>query len=237
MVATLTHNIGQVAAAFDRLGRNQVPFATAMALNDTAEDGFSHLQQRMGEVFDRPTRWTLNAFMVWRADKKALMAKVMERPSVGSRHYLKVQGKGGTRGQKGLEKLISTRVGYDIGAYIPVGGARLDAHGNWSNGQRNQVMSQIGAWSEVGFTANQTARSKKRNAKRAQYFVPRPGSNLHPGVYMKRGEDVDMVLQFTRRTPFYRKRIDWRYEVNDKAGKVYRDHFARRLTEALRAAK
>lgn len=86
----ITNNIAEVKAALGRLVQDQVPQATAWALNATAYDAFGHLQKTMGEVFDRPTRWTLNAFHVWRADKRTLQAVVTERPSVGKRHYLKV---------------------------------------------------------------------------------------------------------------------------------------------------
>lgn len=238
-MAALTHNIGDVQKALGRLVTDQVPQATAWALNATAYDGFDHLQKTMGEVFDRPTRWTLNAFHVWRADKRTLRAMVTERPSVGKRHYLKVLGTGGPRPQKGFEKLIAARTGMNVGAAIPAKAARLDEHGNWSSGQRNQVMSALGAGRDVGFTSNQTARSRARNKKRAQYFVPRAGSNLTPGVYKREpgSDEMEMVLLFTSGAANYSKMIDYHDVIMTKAAQVYQDHFIAAYKKAIATAR
>ena len=64
-----------------QLADKDVRQTTAWALNDTAADVFKHVQDRMVQVFDRPTRFTKNAFMVWRAKHATLEAEVMDRPS------------------------------------------------------------------------------------------------------------------------------------------------------------
>lgn len=235
----ITNNIAEVKAALGRLVKDQVPQATAWALNATAYDAFGHLQKTMGEVFDRPTRWTLNAFHVWRADKHTLQAVVTERPSVGKRHYLKVLGTGGPRPAKGFESLIAARTGMNVGAAIPAKAATLDQHGNWSSGQRNQVLSALGAGRDVGFTSNQTARSRARNKKRAQYFVPKAGSNLPPGVYKREpgSDEMEMVLLFTGRPAKYKKMIDYHDVIIAKAAEVYQAHFIASYKKAIATAR
>lgn len=225
----------------DALIRDQLPQATAWALNDTAYDGFRALQAEMVKVFDRPTAWTLNAFMVWRADKRTLTATVRERPSVGSRHYLKVQGKGGVRPSTGLESLLRSRVatGTDIVTATPGRGAKLDAFGNWSRGEMNQALSGIKAQRDA--TANTTAASKKRSRARgrAAYFVPKPGSKLSPGIYRRdgaKGAPVK-VLNFSSRGASYGQRIDYLAVVQAKASQVYAHNFDVALAKALATAR
>ena len=230
----LTHNVDAVIVALKDLASSKVPQATVLALNDTAYDGLRALQEEMRDEFDRPTRWALNAFMVWRADKRTLTAMVKERPSVGSRHFLKVQGTGGVRPATGLETALRSRLKFAgvIGAAVPAYGAKLDAYGNWSGGERNQALSSVQAQRDA--TANTTEASRKRNKKRAQYFVPKPGSKLGPGIYRRDGKEIAKVLSFVDGGASYSKRIDWQQTVADRAAQVYAGHFGRHLTGVMR---
>jgi hypothetical protein len=231
---TLSHNIPQVRAALRQLLVGDMPQITAMALNDTAYDALDAVKADMQDQFDRPTRWTLNAFMVWRADARTLQAMVRERPSVGSRHYLKVQNTGGVRPRTGVEGALISRLNYagDIQAVAPAKGAKLDASGNWSSGQRNQLLSGVKAQRDA--TANTTAASRRRNRGRAQFFVPKPGSRLSPGVWMRDGDSVTKVLNFLQARPSYTRRVNFLLVVETKAGLVFQGHLARRLAVAAR---
>lgn len=102
-------NAISVGRNLGNLGDRTVRRATVFALNDTAADILKETQENMQRRFDRPTRFTLNAFMVWRANVRDEnpYAEVRERPSVGKRHLLKVQERGGRRPQTGLERAIS----------------------------------------------------------------------------------------------------------------------------------
>lgn len=230
----------EVQRALKNLSERDVKVAITWALNDTAEEVLKHVQDRIGQVFDRPTRFTKNAFTVRGARPSRLEAEVTERPSVGRRHYLKVQEFGGARGRTGLEALLSSRLAYDgsIQAAVPASGAKLDAYGNWSTGERNQALSAV--QSQRDQTANTTDASKRRNRKRAGFFVPRQGSNLSPGIW-KRNPDgsIQKVLHFTSVAPVYRERLGF----FDGAAEVYADrlpgHLRRTLAKMVerRAAK
>ena len=231
------HNIDAVRDVLARFMRNDLPEITAMALNDVAYDGLDAVKTEMQVKFDRPTRFTLNAFMVWRANAQTLTAIVQEKNSVGSRHYLKVQQSGGARPQTGFERALTQRLAYggQIVAVTPAAGARLDASGNWSSGQRNQVMSDIKVQRDKA--ANSTAASRARKKRTAVYFVPKPGSGLSPGVYMRTANEVIKVLHFTRSQPNYTKRIDFDETVERKTRTTYEDHFNRRLTTAIQSMR
>ncbi|RWR31378.1 hypothetical protein D2T31_04930 [Sinirhodobacter populi] len=204
--------------------------AITWALNDTATEVLSHVQNNMEQVFDRPTRFTLNAFTVRGARPSSLEAIVQERPSVGSRHYLKVEEAGGARPQTGVERNLNGRLAYSgiIEAAVPAAGAKLDAYGNWSRGERNQVLSAVQAQNEA--SSNTTEASRKRNRKRAGYFVPRPGSKLSPGIWKRAANgDLSKVLHFTDAVPRYRPRLKF-YEG---AEEVYDRSFPRHLARTL----
>lgn len=218
------------------LERVQMPFAAARALNDTAADALKHIQDRMGVVFDRPTRFTKNALMVKRATKTVLEAEVKERPSAGRRHFLKVQEAGGARPQTALERLLSERVAFAgiIAAAVPASGARLDGFGNWSIGERNQAVSSIGAQRDT--RSNTTEASRKRNKKRATYFVPQAG--LAPGIWKRTaGGDLSKVLTFTTSMPRYTPRLGFYDGVEEVWRASLPDHLRRRLAEAVATAR
>ncbi|MFG6080970.1 hypothetical protein ACEUZ9_001585 [Paracoccus litorisediminis] len=214
------------------LADRKINIAASWALNDTAKDVLTHVQDRMQAVFDRPTRYTLNAFTIRGARPNRLEAEVKERPSVGRRHYLKTQEFGGARGRTGLEGLLDARLAYDgiITAATPASGAKLDAYGNWSSGQRNQALSAVQAQRDK--SSNTTAKSHSRKRKRAGFFVPRANSKLSPGIW-KRDPDgsINKVLHFTRGMPVYDERLGF----FDGAAEVYQarlpEHLARTIAK------
>jgi len=229
-VLTIRLDDREVQANLSRLAERDIRIAAAWALNDTASDVLEHVQDRMDQVFDRPTRFTKNAFTVKGARPRDLEAIVTERPSVGSRHYLKVQEFGGKRAPTGLEGLLRSRLSYAgiISAAVPAGGAKIDPFGNWSTGERNQALSAVK--SQRDSTANTTAGSRKRNRKRAGFFVPREGSKLSPGIW-KRNPDgtISKVLHFTQAMPVYNERLGF----FDGAEEVYRERLPAHLRRTI----
>lgn len=208
MDLTLKLDADAFLSGAERLGERDVRQAGAWALTDTAQDVLEHIQDQMDQVFDRPTRFTKNALMVWRATPRTLEASVVERPSVGRRHFLKVQETGGTRPQTALEKLLDDRLAYagDLRAAVPAAGAKTNAFGNWQVGERNRALSAVQAQRDG--TANTTAASRKRNRKRAGFFVPRKGSKLSPGIWRRdRDGGIEKVLHFTALAPHYEARL------------------------------
>ncbi|SDX81560.1 hypothetical protein, partial [Roseicitreum antarcticum] len=212
----------------------QLPQIEVWALNWTADDALAAVQDKMKVEFDRPTRWTLNAFQVWRATKSKRVAMVQERPSVARRHYLKVQNKGGARPQTALERLIDDRVISDtiIRAVIPTQNARLNSYGNWSPGERNQVVSSIGAQRSGAASIAAASKTRGRKRGRASYFVPKPGQ-LSPGIWKRTaGGRLSMVALFDDGAPVYKPRLDFEGAV----AKAYREKLEGNLRKAFARA-
>lgn len=195
-------------ASLAMLSGRTIKWAVKDALDQTAADVLDHIRERMDTVFDRPTPYTRGAFGMQRAHTERLEASVFERPRQAGRDYLKVQEAGGLRPRTGLEQLLDSRLAYDgtITAVAPAPFAKLDAYGNWSRGERTQALSAVQAQRDR--TANTTAASRKRNRKRAGFFVPTPESRLPAGIW-KRDADgmIYQVLRFTRTVPQYERRL------------------------------
>jgi hypothetical protein len=84
--------------ALDDLGKKQVPFAAAGALNATAKATQDGEKRELPSIFDRPTPFTLNAIGIERATKGKLQARVFVKDRQAA--YLEVQETGGTKTPK-----------------------------------------------------------------------------------------------------------------------------------------
>ncbi|MBN8291039.1 hypothetical protein JI664_03585 [Rhodobacter sp. NTK016B] len=231
-------NMGVDASDFlrradDMLNRH-LPQIEVWAVNWTAQDGLDALKDHMRVTFDRPTRWTLNAFHVWRATKTAPVATVQEKGHVARRHYLKVQSAGGPRPQTALDKLLSERVvsAEILHSVVPAEGARLNAYGNWSPGERNQALSGIGAQRDRAANATDASRARGLRRGRASYFVPRNGG-LSPGIWKRTASgDLSKVAHFTKAAPRY----DAAFHFEGVVARTYRDRIGINLRRAFERA-
>jgi len=112
-------NIAADIAAAERMlsdiGRKQLPFATALAINDTAEAVKQVEERDIAARFDRPTPFTQKGIGIKRATKSTLSARVGVKPIQAG--YLKRQVTGGTRWPAGR-------------ALVVPAGTRLNKYGN-----------------------------------------------------------------------------------------------------------
>jgi hypothetical protein len=209
-----------VMRALRRLSREDAPIVTAYALTKTAQDIKADEVETMKNVFDRPTRFTLNSLFVKPATKRDLVAEVYFKEGFGSIpawRYLGPQVEGGARQHKAHEKRL-IRAGHmkpDEFA-VPGSGAKLDASGNMTGATIERILSQVQAAGGSGYQANATdsRRSKAKRKKAGNYFVLRPelagpaGRNVAPGVYYRAPGATAMVpvIMFVKR-PTYKKRF------------------------------
>lgn len=108
------------------IGRKQLPFATAMAINDTAESVKRVEELGIGRAFDRPTRYTQRALYLRRASKTRLAAQVgVKRVQAG---YLRLQVSGGVRRPMGAALVVPVKARRNAYGNLPKGAlARLKA--------------------------------------------------------------------------------------------------------------
>ena len=107
--------------------QGQMPYAASRALNDAAKKVAEDLNKSTTQYFDRPTRFTQNAYRVSsRSNKTNLTAEI--RPKSIQERYLLPSIRGGVRPQRPSER----RLGGISPAWRPGSGARLNASGNMS---------------------------------------------------------------------------------------------------------
>lgn len=195
--------------------RSQIPFATSLAINRTADLVRKAIVAEMKKVFDRPTPFTLNSLYVTPSTKDKLEAVVWlkDEYAVGNQgtpatKYLGPEIFGGQRNARNSERRL--RDAGLLGSSMfttPAKGAEalLDKYGNMSGGFVKQILSGLQAADyALGWKSNVTARSIARNPDRPMYFVvggkenPQGIARRKPGL-RNIGKDSKGKWQVTRR--------------------------------------
>jgi hypothetical protein len=240
----------------DRLEREQLPFAAALALTSTAQVVADDLRAEMQVVFDRPTPATLNSLFIQPATKQRMEARVWIKDggsagpagrSVGGTgawgkgraaiKWLTPEVFGGPRDDKGVERLLRRRGVLAQGQYVVPGEKLpLDQYGNVSRGTLNKILSGASLFTQEGYSANATGSKRSRakgNAKR--YFVMHD-SNRKPFAIAERTglgrSGLRVVLAFTKR-PSYSKALDWYAIAERSAEQSLPIEFEKAMAQAL----
>lgn len=216
----ITLNVRDNAAALSRhlsaTAREQLPFATALALTRTAKALERALQIELAQVFDNPTPFVARGTFSTLANKRELTATVGMRDRTrdgraGPALYVKESFSGGARDMKPFERALK-KLGALPEGYKAVPGAdlKIDRYGN---PDRKTLTEIIGALSS-GFSVH-SGRGKR--AARVGYFVVMPGAAgraahfKQPGIFrrVQRGTEraVQSMLVF-QTAATYRKRLD-----------------------------
>lgn len=233
----------------------QVSFANMRALNAAAFKAQQVTIGEIGRVFDKPTPWVQRSVRYIKARRDRLVAQVDfdfwgNKQGVTVSDVLKAEIYGGLRKLKRHEQALS-RVGIlPAGmAIVPGEAAKIDAYGNMSAGQINQIVSWFRAFGEQGYAANMLQKGRARLARGSKskgtqgfaYFcLKKQVGKLLPGIYQRFsfsiGSAVKPVMIFVR-IPQYRKRLDF-YGVADRAAvSEFNAQYPSMLTDAIRTAK
>ena len=237
-------DLDRLEKSLDVFQRESVPFWTAKALNDTAKDIKDAEVNEMTRVFDRPTRFTLNALYINFATKQRLVAQVLFKEGFGSIpawRYLGPQVEGGGRAKKSHERALERAGVLRPDEYcIPGQSIALDAYGNVRGSELTRILSDLGANRDP--LQNSTARSRRTRKGRARgrYFVLRPGGsgapnsdrNVHPGIYFRAaGQRIARPVIMFVTAPRYQERLPF-YNV---ARRIMQHRFAKTFEAAMKA--
>ena len=238
---TIHHDLEKLVAWSKVVGEEQVPFATALTLTRTGQDVKAEVDRQLPQVFDNPTAYTQAGFRLYPATKRNLRALVTFRED--ARHFLNAQVTGGQRSMKALERALQATKALPPGMMaVPAQGARLDRYGNVDRGQIVQVLSQLRITMTAGYSRNMShdARAAIRAQKRAggRFFVPKPGSSLHPGVYQREllGRNIAPVFLFVR-SANYKVRLPVDEIARRVIGLRLADNFEAAWKQALATAR
>lgn len=234
-------------AELDELGKRQFPYALAKALNDTAfQDVRGGWRDEMLQVFDRPTRITLNAVLVNRANRKdavpAAEIYIRDEASGGTPpvRWLVHGVEGGSRKHKPFENLL-IRAGIMSPTEFAVPGKSypLDAHGNVPGGVVKAItgdvrLARTDDTSHFSTPESRRRRERRRNKRGGLYFLSR-GEGLPRGIY----ERIRTAFGVAVRTVFiFVSRVSYspRFDAYDVARELFNRNFPRRFDEAMRHA-
>ena len=191
--------------------QGQMPYAASRALNDAAKQVAADLNKSTDRYFDRPTRFTQNAYRVsMRSSKANLVAEV--RPKPIQERYLLPSIRGGIRPQRPSER----RLGGISPAWRPGRDAKLsETTGNMSKAAALKALK--------GGPDLFTLRDKR--------------GKLRPGVFQRiKGKGIKSILSFNK-LPNIPKRWPIERIARDSLNASWTPLINRYLAEALRTAR
>lgn len=235
----------------------QLPFATSLAINRTANKVKERQQHEIRDIFDRPTPYIQNSIFVKPSNKNTLTAKVgIKDQSFGKGvpaiKPLRAEISGGERRLKRYEIALRAIGALPNGyATVPGEAAEIDGYGNIKSGQIRQILSYLQANKESGFVSNSTAETRaklrKGTKKRSgvSYFVGAPGGGRSPlGVWRRThsgsltgpSKPLQPILIFVKSTN-YEPIYDFKFVAETTVKREWDSQFVKAWQEAERTAK
>jgi hypothetical protein len=195
----------------------------AHGLNRTMRTIRAEEKRNMEQVFDNPTRFTLNSFFTVPATPHHLAVEIRLKND-GSRgipaaKYLFPEVYGGSRRFKGFEVALQAMSVLPSGMYaMPAGDAPLDAFGNISGGFLRRILSKL---RQAGQEANNpTGRTRRRSATTRQVFASDGSRGLPAGIYERQGRTLKILIKFVDKQPHYEKRFNF-HEVAERVAQRF----------------
>ncbi len=172
---SLKAEVNEALGVIDRFGK-QVPFATAMALTRTAQEGAAEFKRAFVAKFDRPTRYTLNSMFFKSANKQTLTSSFglkdgaliqkgggYSPADVLGHHFMGGASKA-ARYEQAFRRIGMLGFNEDI---VPARGLKeLDRFGGVPASFIVRLISYFNAFGEQGYKANATAATRAKLAKR-----------------------------------------------------------------------
>ena len=210
MRLSIKHNIDEVTRGMSSIQKKQIPFATMLALNDTAFDLQRVYKAQTKQKFDQPTKFTQTGFAVKKAKKTDLTAVVFVTEK--REDYMKLQVDGGVRHPKNNAIIIPNKSNSsDIDKY---------KSGNLTKGAVNKIKKQKdkyffgipkgnqgseGIWERYGRSATGSVsgariRQVAKLSKQAKYKALFPWTSIGNGVAFSRSKGFDS--HFAKRLRF-----------------------------------
>lgn len=226
----------------------QSRFGIARAITKTAKAVESELKQEMRSKTDRPTPFFLKSTFVQPATKQNLVARVGLKDRLASKNAFSAEERfghhftGGARRAKALELYLRRAGLLGRGEFIaPGAGARLDAFGNMSRGQVQQIISQLRIGLDPYAYASKSKRSRRSVRLAGRIFWAR--GNARDG-HLKRGAYIDMgppigirpllvVLSNTN----YQRRFDLPQIAATTIAKTWDENLRSSLVDAFNSSK
>jgi hypothetical protein len=236
---TFQQAVKKASQKLTKVQRNQLPFAIANALTQTAKGLVKEEQKEMRRDFHRPTKWTLNSSFYLPASKKDKVPtatfglRQFATKSVPADRYLNPNIFGGRRNEKSSEKRLR-QSGILPSGYLTAPGrdARVLQNGNMARGEITKLLAAVGS---LGGDSS-TSSSRRRNKNVRGYYVAYKGGKAVGIRHRAKGSDSMKILNFIR-SPNYKKRYDYYETANRYVKRTAVPNFRKALNFALATAK
>lgn len=199
---------------------------------------------KLPEIFDRPTRFTINSIRVTPAKQDDLQSIVYisddAAKGISPRKYLGPEIQGGGRGPKRSERALQLKgMMRPDQSLMPAEKLPLDQFGNVSGPTMKRILSRLAALGEQGYSANVSKATKAKLRKAGltvqktgtDYFIAKDKGSGEPlGIWqlVQKGQ-VKPALIFTDRRPAYRTRFPFVATVMA----VYQSEWPRQARRAI----
>lgn len=238
MITVKIEGMEELKSRLSNIGREQLPFAAALAITKTAKSVEARLQSDMASAFKSPSPYVKRATFTQIANKRDLTATVGikdMKPAGGTAPslLLKEHFTGGARGRKPFEKAIETIGGLPHGwRAIPGSGIKLDAYGNPS---RKEISEMLGALR----TKMQVFKGRGKRQMLIGYFIVPVGAttHLHPGIYKRMARQSIKPLFIFVQSAAYKKVIDFERSANEVVAREFQPNFDAAFSSAMSTAR
>ncbi len=242
---SVTFNAEPLLGQLNVLQKVQIPYAGNQALKQLGFQLRGELARYMGDVFENPVPFTLRSPR-YEVDGLTLRVRISTDGAKGqdpARYLYPVStddGGGGkpayiTRFTKAVRSMGVVDSSYYAIPYLQGRGVRVNAYGNMSPGQYQQVLAGLRA--ENGRTGG------KRGASWRYFSVPDGraagaargrGRQLKPGIYRAKTNELQMLFGYARKQPTVPGIFDFAGTVERKSGELLPSLLSKALADALR---
>jgi hypothetical protein len=194
-------NIREVTKGLSSIQKKQIPFATMLALNDTAFALHKTYKKQTLQKFDSPTTFTQKGFRVDKAKKTNLVAVVYVDKT--REDYMKLQVDGGIRTPKNSAIVIANSNNSTSIARYPSGNIKKGAYNKLKRntdkyffGKPKGDQGSEGIWERYGressgTSAGQKIRQVAKLTKMGRYKALYPFESIGNGVAFSRKNGFD----------------------------------------------
>jgi hypothetical protein len=197
---------------------NQLPFATSVAINQTARDVQQALKAETSSSFANPVAYTRNAFRYTKSTKANLEAQVFADPT---RRYFPTEIFGGTRRVKSYEAYLR---GLSNGTLPP--GKLLPTR---------TILNSAGNPKKAIFS---TIANKLSTTDPGGVFIGTPkGGSRSAGVYRRSRGRLTAYFTLADSEPRYQARFPMERVGNATANRVFTSHLSKAIDRALASAR
>ena len=253
MAATIafstTGSTKKINRSLNNLIKRQVPFAASKALNETGKVLMAVNKREMRKQFDKPVKYTINAFYMKRAKKNNLNMLIARKSKPAGKHYLDVQHKGGMRPRKGVESMMNNSLAYsgDLRAVLPTSRTKTAA-GGISMARVNEAIAglqdskQAGRVPSSSYTKAGIIKQSDRLARRkkpVEYFIGYKGNGKSKtdGIYRRTGKSVKKMFHLLDYQPKYRPNFPFYPPLVRNAKSYFPKQMQKQLRFAMRTAR